>query len=148
MKSTFSATLGQSIVGDGGGSGAIGFIFLFRYANTNTLDSQYSDGATWGDANFDNFFQNLDNQWIHIVTVCDYSNKTIKAYRNGVQFGATQNLTTPVFPSTDRVKYVGARDTTRSKLTDGSLDEVRIYNRGLSAEEVMAIYNQTKGKYE
>ncbi len=46
MKSTFSATLGQSIVGDGGGSGAIGFIFLFRYANTNTLDSQYSDGAT------------------------------------------------------------------------------------------------------
>jgi hypothetical protein len=73
----------------------------------------------------------------------------LKAYRNGVQFGTTQTLTnTPVFPSTNRAKYIGAYNNSSNKLTDGSLDEVRIYNRGLSAEEVMSIYNQTKGKYE
>jgi hypothetical protein len=44
-------------------------------------------------------------------------------------------------------KYIGSYNSTQHRLTDGSLDEVRIYNRGLSAEEVAAIYNQTKGKY-
>jgi energy-converting hydrogenase Eha subunit F len=78
----------------------------------------------------------------------DYTNKTAKAYRNGVQFGATQNLSgTPLFPIANRAKYIGAYNTTSLKLTDGSLDEVRIYNRGLSTEEIAAIYNQTKGKY-
>jgi hypothetical protein len=80
--------------------------------------------------------------------VCDYSNRIIKAYRNGVQFDVNKTLTgTPVFPSTNRVKYVGAYNTASYRFTDGSLDEVRIYNRGLSAEEVAAIYNQTKGEY-
>jgi len=80
--------------------------------------------------------------------VCDYTNKTLKAYRNGIQFGATQNLTgTPVFPSANRVKYIGAYRSSLHRLTDGSLDEVRIYNRGLSAEEVSSIYNATKSKY-
>ena len=82
-----------------------------------------------------------------MVTVCDYTNKTVKIYRNGVLFD-TQVLTgTPVFPLINRTKYIGAYSPTQMKPTDGSLDEVRIYNRGLSAEEVAAIYNQTKGKY-
>ena len=83
--------------------------------------------------------------------MCDYTNKTIKAYRNGVQFGATQTLTgTPVFPSVGRARYIGyfGPYLTGFPLTDGSLDEVRIYNRGLGADEVMAIYNQTKSNYE
>jgi len=81
--------------------------------------------------------------------VCDYNNKTIKAYRNGVQYGATQNLAgTPVFPSADRIKYIGARSSSSGRITDGSIDEVRIYNRGLSDEEVATIYNQTKGNYQ
>jgi len=53
----------------------------------------------------------------------------------------------PVFPSVGRVKYIGAFRTNLSRLTDGSLDEVRIYNRGLSASEIASIYNQTKGRY-
>jgi hypothetical protein len=60
----------------------------------------------------------------------------------------TQSLTgAPVFPLTNRIKYIGAYGVGSLEITDGSLDEVRIYNRGLSAEEVAAIYNQTKGKY-
>jgi len=55
---------------------------------------------------------------------------------------------TPLFPSSGIVKYIGSFDTTRYKLTDGSLDEVRIYNRGLSAEEVGARYNNTRGRYQ
>jgi len=83
------------------------------------------------------------------VVVCDYANKTIKAFRNGVQFGATQNLLrTPMFPSSNKIKYIGAYFSGAHRFTDGSLDDVKIYNRGLSASEIASIYNQTKGKYQ
>jgi hypothetical protein len=73
--------------------------------------------------------------------VCDYANKTGKFYRNGVQFGSTINLAgTPVFPSTNRAKYIGAYSNGNYELTDGSLDEVRIYNRQISASEVKQLY--------
>lgn len=149
MKSVFNAN-SQSIISDdnNGGGGLVGFYWLARATGTNNLRLQYANGASVIFASFIDFFQNLDNQWIHIVTVCDYTNKTIKAYKNGVQFGATQNLTgTPLFPSTNRVKYIGSYNTAVYKLTDGSLDDVKIYNRGLSASEIAQIYNQTKSKY-
>ena len=148
MKSKIN-TMYQTLIFKGAQSATIGHLYIDRGANTDIMTYYYADGAGPRNATFSNFFQNLDNQWIHIVTVCDYANKTLKAYRNGIQFGATQNLSgTPVFPSTNVVEYIGAAGSTLHKLTDGSLDEVRIYNRGLSAEEVMAIYNQTKSNYE
>ena len=147
MKS-HSNTMHQTIVSDGGWSTTIGFIWMYRYLNNNNLYYYYADGVSVEWPLFSEFFANTDNQWVHIVVICDYSNKTLKAYKNGVQFGATQNiLNTPVFPSTNNVKVIGAQTTTQNKLTDGSLDEVRIYNRGLSAEEVSSIYNATKSKY-
>jgi len=84
-----------------------------------------------------------------MILICDYSGRTIKVYRNGVQLGTTQNFAdVPIFPSTNRVKYVGSYNTDAGyNITDGSLDEVRIYNRGLSAEEVSAHYTITKGKF-
>jgi len=135
-------------MGDGSSSDTVGFLRIFRYVNNNTFDYRYANGITAPAVQFNNFFQDLDNQWIHIVTVCDYMNKTFKAYRNGVQFSTTQTLSgTPVFPSTNRIKYVGAYGSTQYKLTDGSLDEVRIYNRGLSAEEISAQYTNTRSRY-
>jgi hypothetical protein len=73
----------------------------------------------------------------------------LKVYRNGIQFGSTANLSgTPLFPSTNRTKFIGSYGSTSHRITDGSLDEVKIYNRGLSASEIASIYNQTKGKYQ
>ena len=149
MKSKLYVTNWQAIIGENNQSVATGFILLWRPTNTNDFNHRYSNGTAVADATYSNFFQGLDDQWIHIVTVCDYTNKTAKAYRNGIQFGATVTLTgTPVFPSTNNVKYIGAYNTNQRSVTDGSLDEVRIYNRGLSDDEVMAIYNQTKSNYE
>jgi hypothetical protein len=149
MKSKVYVTTNQTIVGDGNQAATIGFLWVDRETNTDRLDYRYSNGTSVTSFVATNFFQNLDNQWIHIVIVCDYTNKTGKFYRNGVQFGATWNLAgAPQFPSINRAEYIGAYADWGYKLTDGFLDEVRIYNRGLSAEEVMAIYNQTKSNYE
>ena len=122
---------------------------MIRWATSNDLVCYYANGTSDIPISFPNFFLNLDNQYIHIVIVCDYANKKGYYYRNGVQFGATQNLLgTPQFPSTNRAKYIGSYNSSLYKLTDGSLDEVRIYNRGLSADEILNRYNQTKSRYE
>ena len=148
MKSVFNSGMSQTIVGDNGLSNTVGWIYMNRYINTNYLRYRYATGAGVTEASFNNFFLDLDNQWIHIVLICDYANKTAKAYRNGIQFGTTVNLTgTPAFPSVDRVKYVGSYNISNYKITDGSLDEVRIYNRELSADEISAQYNNTKYRY-
>jgi hypothetical protein len=56
-------------------------------------------------------------------------------------------LGAPLFPTTNRVKYIGSYSTGSYKLADGSLDEIRIYNRGLSDEEIFQHYNSTKAKF-
>jgi energy-converting hydrogenase Eha subunit F len=148
MKSQFNATSTQTLLGDNFSSTTEPFIYIYRALNSNHLRYRYVDGSIAAYLNAINFFLDLDNQYIHITIVCDYNNKTGKFYRNGIQFGTTTNLSgTPVFPLTNRIKYIGAYGLSSNAIVDGSLDEVRIYNRGLSADEVAAIYNQTKGKY-
>lgn len=133
---------------DANQNNTVGFIEFVRNINSDNLAFGYATGVSRPYPLATNYFQNLNNQWVHIVVICDYTNKTLKFYRSGVQFGATQNLTTPVFPSTNRVKYIGAYSGGEYNLTDGSLDDVKIYNRGLSAQEISSIYNQTKHKYQ
>jgi len=149
MKSIINNTKHQSIMGDWGSSATIGFIWAFRPLQDNALRVAYANGSSVSYSYVTNFFPTPDNQWIHIVIVYDYTNKTGKFYRNGALFD-TQALTgTPVFPLTNNVKYIGSYSTgALYNLTDGSLDEVRIYNRGLSAEEIGARYNSTRGRYQ
>jgi hypothetical protein len=79
------------------------------------------------------------NEWYHVCAVQAGSGNSGYIYLNGVQdgtatqAGATRNTAAPI--------QIGARtngDNTR--YWDGSLDDVRIYNRALSAEEVKRLY--------
>jgi len=47
----------------------------------------------------------------------------------------------------NNTKYLGVYNSGASYLADGYLDEVRIYNRGLSAEEISAQYTSARGKF-
>jgi len=71
------------------------------------------------------------NNWYHIVTT--YNNGSAKLYVNGAEVasgsgGAMVNATVPL--------TIGG-----TSYLDGLIDEVRIYNRALSAEEVRYHYN-------
>jgi len=89
MKSKASAPDNQAIISNGGYAIDEGFIRMHREGNGNSLYYYYANGTTQAYGIGYNLFQNLDDQFIHIVTVCDYTNKTFKAYRNGVLFGAS-----------------------------------------------------------
>jgi hypothetical protein len=82
-----------------------------------------------------------DNQWHHVVFVVDASGGTL--YVDGVQKGSLPWTGTPGATSTTQPLrlgvYPGAYGITYFSFP-GSLDDVRIYNRALSAAEVSTLY--------
>lgn len=82
----------------------------------------------------------VNGEWTHAVAVVDQSAGTIKVYANAVpgtsgsiaQFGSFDT------PGT-LLRFAGYRADS-SMIFKGALDEVKIYNRALSASEVSAIY--------
>lgn len=140
VKMGFNATILQSIIGENS-TAATGYIHFYRVANSNALRWRYSDGSATQGASMTTFFTGYDNTWLRYAIVCDYAAKTVKFYRNGAWLQTFNMSGTPPFPSTDRIRYLGAYNTTDSKITNGNLGSQRIYTRGLSDAEILADYN-------
>jgi hypothetical protein len=75
---------------------------------------------------------------VHFVIVADYSGATVKFYRNGILVSTRSMTGTLIFPSDNVAKTMGSAN---SNLYE---DELRMYNRELSAAEVKALYEGTK----
>ena len=84
-------------------------------------------------------------RWYHIVTVYNASAATESMYVDGILDNGTQSGTPPSsVPSTAGMNFeIGSR-TNGIELWDGLIDEVRIYNRALSAQEVLQLYNSSR----
>ena len=85
-----------------------------------------------------------DTNWHHVVAVRSGStgNWTITFYIDGVDAGATTGITNN--PGTyDGAVGVGALASYDANYWNGSLDDVRVYNRALSSTEVTTLYNNS-----
>jgi len=83
------------------------------------------------------------NQWSHLVMTRDASNN-MSVYLNGV--GSTSN--TQSFSNTLQMNQIGRYSAfTNIYNIKGSIGEVKIYNRSLSASEVLQNYNVSKKRY-
>ncbi|MBI4034178.1 MAG: prepilin-type N-terminal cleavage/methylation domain-containing protein [Candidatus Brennerbacteria bacterium] len=80
-------------------------------------------------------------QWYHIVATNDNSNA--KVYINGVLEGTDSSPATDVTTDGEAIG-IGARGENVANYFDGHIDEVRIYNRALSATEISNLYNDLK----
>ncbi len=82
-------------------------------------------------------------QWTHCVGT--YDGKTAKLYINGSLAGQLKHAGKPISSSGyDATVQIGSSQ--ESNYMVGSIDDVRIYNRALSAEEVKALYDLEKPK--
>lgn len=75
--------------------------------------------------------------WYHIVGT--YDGVDVKIYVNGVEEGSTArtgNLTSTTAP----VRIGVGSGATSEEPTDGTVDDIRIYDRGLSPEEILTIF--------
>lgn len=86
------------------------------------------------------------NTWYHVAGVYNYGNSNISIYINGaldlsqsVTFGNTQ-YTHSWTSGADQIGNFPSQ----SRYLNGKLDEIRIYNRALSATEILNQYNDLK----
>jgi len=79
-----------------------------------------------------------DTKWHHFTIVIDPTKNLIKIYKDGVQVASNTKTWNGIQPTTTPVK-IG--DATPSQYPfNGIIDEVRIYNRALTPEEIQRLY--------
>jgi large repetitive protein len=78
-------------------------------------------------------------QWQHVVLVRDGAAKQLRGYKNGA-LAASSGYATP--PGTSTYALNIGRNPGGNQRFRGLIDEVRLYNRALSAAEVQELYNQ------
>lgn len=92
--------------------------------------NQYNQYVT--DVNID-----ASEGWVHITGT--YDQNTIRLYKNAIEVD-TKNYTTAIRNASDPIKLAYDGDT-RDGVLMGSLDEVKVWDRTLSASEIQSIYN-------
>ncbi len=83
-----------------------------------------------------------ENEWYHIAGVWDASKNTIFAYCNGELYSeiGDRNFSLNIGPGLLEIGH-GLND---SKFWDGCIDELEVYNRALSQEQIYQIYLSAK----
>ena len=115
---------------------------LFRDGTQNAIRFDLRDGS----GNDYAFFTSPDGtlsatEWHHVVFTGD--GDTLKIYHNGTEVASTA---APTQTSSDASAAfgLGAVAGYGSETLDGELDDVRVYERGLTADEVADLYNATE----
>ena len=91
-----------------------------------------------------------DNSWHHAVVMRDAASARVYCYIDGVKETDVADATTGNFISNPATPlYIGQWNVDGgNRRFKGSIDEVRIYNRSLSAQEIQAHYNSTKARLD
>jgi hypothetical protein len=117
--------------------------WLYTNSSTGVLRPRIDDGTNnvvW------NATTNLcDDTWHHICVVFDRSSDAF-TYIDGVE-EASPSITSIGDMSSGSPIYIGTTKDTNLHL-NGLVDEVRIYNKALSADEVTKNYNNGKSSHQ
>jgi hypothetical protein len=130
--------IANAVVGGGWGISNSGYVFLKNAANNQ---SRFVPAVSIA-----------DGTWKYITYVITTNTTTAAAqsvtmYVNGVAAGGAFDGVTTYNPST--FLYFGARGNgVPSDFSNGSIDEVRIYNRGLTATEITNLYRSGASQYQ
>jgi hypothetical protein len=82
------------------------------------------------------------NQWYHVVAVRDVAADTASVYINGIADGTATDTTTGTWETTGQALYIGRfKNASSNEWFSGPIDDVRIYNRALNADEIKRLYN-------
>lgn len=120
----FSGTISQ---------GSLGILFtnkFFWYQSHTDTTPQHVVGATVLST----------DRWYHVAGVRDDNAKTVKLYVNGSEDG-NGNYAGKTVVNLQRNKLLGRSGPEFGDYFHGLPDEVQIYNRALSAQEIAAIFN-------
>lgn len=106
-------------------------LFAFNPVSDNRIGVGFRNGASTKVVSFSNA---LKDQWIHIAGT--WNGSSIIVYENGAQKASSTQTISP--PSTSYPVTIGKDNGVQ--YFDGEIDDVRIYNRALSADEILQLY--------
>ena len=116
---------------------------LIRDSGAAGLIEVYYNG--FGAIQFSNLTSyNTSNAWHHIALVYSESGNTLTAYIDG---NSEQKPATTTLNVTDSIFIIGKRQNNTSYWY-GNIGPIHIYNRALSANEVLHNYNALKSRFE
>ncbi|MCW3136373.1 MAG: carboxypeptidase regulatory-like domain-containing protein [Canidatus Methanoxibalbensis ujae] len=81
-----------------------------------------------------------DGKWHHIAGTYDPSDKKMRIYVDGVLEGTSSEISRAGWSTGSNYNYIGKNPISGDYFFNGTIDEVKIYNRALSAEEILADY--------
>lgn len=120
----------QNIISKYGTNGGYALIF-----GNSTLYAHTNQGTSSG--NVCNSTYNETNNFWHMVSVI-LSSGEIKFYIDGVQFGSCGNMNNS--NPNNSMTYFGRQSYGTSENLNGDLDDIGIWNRALTEEEILALY--------
>lgn len=111
--------------------------------DSGLIDFTTADGTT-GDE--DTYGSVPPNTWHHVLCVEDAGSK--RCYLDGVQSGSTQTNNVSAYVGAETLQELGSDKTltgTSPHAFTGGMDDVRVYNRVLSLNEIQALYKLGNG---
>ncbi len=128
----------------GSQSATVGYHWLYFNDATGYAYWQYSNGSSVKVSS-----KNLavsQNQWTHIVISHNYISGDVKFYKNGDLMG-TNNFGDFPISIVNKVFRLGTYSSSTMHELNGSLDEIFIFNRTLSDEQIQHIFDEnSQGK--
>ncbi len=106
--------------------------------NTNALEVLIGDGGSYNDIITP--YTVPASAWTHVAMT--WSSSTLTAYANGSSVASMAQTRIPT-PSSS-IATIGYNINESDDLFGGQIDDVRVYNRALSAAEIFALYNAEK----
>ncbi|MCL5011999.1 MAG: LamG domain-containing protein [Patescibacteria group bacterium] len=108
-----------------------GTYFWIGYKTSNGL----------GYRQINNLFLSEVGNWVYLTTT--YSNGHLKTYKNGVLLDDFTGVTGSVAVGTSTILEIGGYAAPGVYTMSGSIDDFRIYNRELTADEISKLYNSS-----
>ena len=148
LNTTPTVTISSWINPSGFGGGNYGRIIDSHDSYNFFLDNTTSTGTNgiryWPNAGNAFSVSNVVtlNEWANFTVVHSGSNVVI--YKNGISIGTSGSSST--LPSTSSTILIGNRDD-NARGFEGKMSQVFIYNRALTAAEVLQNYDALKGRY-
>ncbi|OHA30762.1 MAG: hypothetical protein A3B11_02110 [Candidatus Taylorbacteria bacterium RIFCSPLOWO2_01_FULL_44_26] len=119
----------------------VGGPFACFWSRGNAAYGCYFYASSLVFASTGNILTSVGTSWHHVVGV--YNGVDNRMYFDGVQTGTPQALTGNLISNTDTVR-IGTTDSNDGYFP-GSIDDIRIYNRALSATEIQELYSLGSG---
>lgn len=117
---------------------------IYKHIDNNRLNFNLSAGGD-NAVVYDDSVTNTD--WIMVAMTWNKSADEMKAFINGSQTGATQTGLGTWVGNLDSTKStIGAGSTTPTYPWSGDINDVRLYPRALSADEISDLYNASEDR--